>query len=1031
MVSNKPKRVKFLGTTTKSSSNSKSSSGQVIRDSIRIGGTLVTGYTDTRTGQFSPDSSSQKDFEQIQKATGTTSTSKLREIAATPEVKKIEQEVKAEIRAQNINITAQMAKSATFREDFVKRIQKGGVITSQDVKTAREIGIKPKDLLKYADNTRKQLQLRQYRTDNVSRQQKQDLFGYYNAQTIKQVDKIAKEQKLNVVQREQLLRNTVKGEQPNFLKSIGKEPKNEISFFDVNKIKSENPFLKALTPKQVKSYVQAQAISQGTTTKSIIDRNNIVRPTQLIGTNLNKFTSEKDKKLFISEFKKMPKEFIKGLGQGLFYGTLDLLLLVPKTLKVAYGYGKGAVIRAEANKTRTIKIFGKDIKNISKSTWNNAKWVKNHPLEATALVGAYAVATKQNLEPQFVKNPYGTIGKAVGYWYSPNVLIKGVSIVAKPFTSKLLATRYKNTSIDFTKNVRTGATNIKGTFEGSLVNNNKFTGSFNLKYSPKTKKLTGVYKTNINGKTTTKKVNLVEKDLYFYNPKTKEKIPKSRIPVIEQKLTETKRTQLAPDRVAIVNNEAFVIRDIQLDKIITAYAKSSKKITTSQVQKRIVISTTSKKAARIIINKIYETSTKKRGSLTKVSSSDVLKAESFLKDIGFDLAKGLDRRRKIASLLGLKAESKKVKEIVEIFDRYGKLKKQYKEITLKGKAVLKEGVIPIKIVKEKFKFSLTNLRKSKKASLSIMENDRILIPKQLKAGKYTSQTISIPKIESFLPLTKSNIRFLKIGSQLLRVTLIINKLLKIQKNPKLYDNVKIQKLIRDLIQTTTRINKQIKAQKIINKKLQKQIKVQKTLKSTKTIQKTAQVVKKVAKLRVSVPKFKEPPIKPIKILKFKDKLPKGYTYAYDAKIRVKGKVKTIKLGLPTNRALSKVGKLIDNTTSRSMQLVPVGIIKKTKDISKPSILGKFRVRKGKKALLLVEKSKYSIDTSGEKKGLSIGKLLSPKKKTKKASKKKIIKKSSSKNKKKVKKTITKTKKSSQKRFKAVKSIKTKRKTKKK
>jgi len=109
------------------------------------------------------------------------------------------------------------------------------------------------------------------------------------------------------------------------------------------------------------------------------------------------------------------------------------------------------------------------------------------------------------------------------------------------------------------------------------------------------------------------------------------------------------------------------------------------------------------------------------------------------------------------------------------------------------------------------------------------------------------------------------------------------------------------------------------------------------------------------------------------------------------KVLVKGKVKIVKLGLPLNKALNRAGNLIDRTTARSMQLIISG--KTTlKDIKKPNIIRKFRTKKTKRTLELVEKRKFGIDTQGEKKGLSIAKALKPKIKRKTNKKVKVFKK---------------------------------------
>ena len=67
--------------------------------------------------------------------------------------------------------------------------------------------------------------------------------------------------------------------------------------------------------------------------------------------------------------------------------------------------------------------------------------------------------------------------------------------------------------------------------------------------------------------------------------------------------------------------------------------------------------------------------------------------------------------------------------------------------------------------------------------------------------------------------------------------------------------------------------------------------------------------------------------------------------------------------------------LVDNTTARSFDILLIGKTKQ-KDIKK-SNLSKFRVKKSRnaKVLYFVEKSKYSIDTKGEKKGLTVSKRL--------------------------------------------------------
>jgi len=141
----------------------------------------------------------------------------------------------------------------------------------------------------------------------------------------------------------------------------------------------------------------------------------------------------------------------------------------------------------------------------------------------------------------------------------------------------------------------------------------------------------------------------------------------------------------------------------------------------------------------------------------------------------------------------------------------------------------------------------------------------------------------------------------------------------------------------------------------------------------------------------SRPITKQPP-KKVKIPRlFLDnkKLKKGELLIFNGRIKVRGKIKTLQVKTTFNRAVRKLTKLIDNTTARSFDLVVVGK-SRIKEIATPASLRKFRIRvKNSNALTLVEKSKYAIDTIGEKKGLSISKALKKNKKNTKKTAKKV------------------------------------------
>jgi len=73
-------------------------------------------------------------------------------------------------------------------------------------------------------------------------------------------------------------------------------------------------------------------------------------------------------------------------------------------------------------------------------------------------------------------------------------------------------------------------------------------------------------------------------------------------------------------------------------------------------------------------------------------------------------------------------------------------------------------------------------------------------------------------------------------------------------------------------------------------------------------------------------------------------------------------------------ALKQGKNIVDNTVAGSFELQKRGTTN-TPDIPTQIIGDKFRARKTKNALRVVEKSKNRIDTPGEKQGLSAAKFL--------------------------------------------------------
>lgn len=142
-------------------------------------------------------------------------------------------------------------------------------------------------------------------------------------------------------------------------------------------------------------------------------------------------------------------------------------------------------------------------------------------------------------------------------------------------------------------------------------------------------------------------------------------------------------------------------------------------------------------------------------------------------------------------------------------------------------------------------------------------------------------------------------------------------------------------------------------------------------------QKLLQQIKNIIKRKAKKVAKKQPPTRvPVglfipKKFTWKSKIPKGYVRVVTVLVKQKGKIRRLRVKLTENRALTLAKKYVDNKTIRSFQLQLIGLTK-GKDIKKPS-LKKFRSKlsKNPKVLGVVEKTKYAIDSPGEKRELRL------------------------------------------------------------
>ncbi len=259
------------------------------------------------------------------------------------------------------------------------------------------------------------------------------------------------------------------------------------------------------------------------------------------------------------------------------------------------------------------------------------------------------------------------------------------------------------------------------------------------------------------------------------------------------------------------------------------------------------------------------------------------------------------------------------------------------------------------------------------------------IVKTLPKGAFKPQKIKIITKQ----ITRSKIKEKQITKDILKSrikqkTIIKSKISVKQKATQIQAQKQKQKQLQRQLQK----QKQKQVQKQLQRQLQKQ--VQKQLQ--RQLQK--QIQRQILKTKITTPHPKAPKIPKIPIIpiisgkiKIKKKIKKA-----QAVFNVFGKVKKkfVKLNikpLTKDDALSKGAFAIDHTTARTFKISSAGKSKKPGKLLKGERnyfnrqgfkLREFRIRKGRKFKLkqkYIEKRKFGIDTSGEKKGLSLRKLL--------------------------------------------------------
>ena len=304
----------------------------------------------------------------------------------------------------------------------------------------------------------------------------------------------------------------------------------------------------------------------------------------------------------------------------------------------------------------------------------------------------------------------------------------------------------------------------------------------------------------------------------------------------------------------------------------------------------------------------------------------------------------------------------------------GKLANQGQELLLKTKKVEKQAQkqkLSLKL-KEKIKNQLQEIVRLEK-KLGIESN---LLKKSLSKTKLLSKAKLLSKLALSSVLLDKILQKQTQDQVLKEISKVDSKSLQKQKQLlELKQDLKqSQKQFQEVAQKLDQKQKQslkllvslIQDYKLDQKQLLDQSVAQKLIKKPLLKQKVAKQIKKL-----KLPKIKE--------LNLESKPPKGYNFKLAGFVKIGNKKVKIFDGLPPNRAFktifttgNKKYRGVDKSTPRSFQLELVGLTR-SKDITKAPGSGKVRrkLSRNKKVLNLVEKTKFAIDSKGEKKGLKI------------------------------------------------------------
>ncbi len=371
--------------------------------------------------------------------------------------------------------------------------------------------------------------------------------------------------------------------------------------------------------------------------------------------------------------------------------------------------------------------------------------------------------------------------------------------------------------------------------------------------------------------------------------------------------------------------------------------------------------------AKRTLSKIESNMFKRKSRISKAKAKAFRKQrKDLVQQAKRDLSSGkikIKNRRRTIRPQQKKITRKISKEFPLIGEKYNVVGTKTGTVQLRPKAKLKNKVVTSKqILKRSGVKSKDNVKIGTSGTISILKTKKKIktpkikrVPKSRVSVLPTTISLAVSSATRNLDKIKSGYRkaFDIVKKPATRIT---TTQLRITENK-----------VDNLIDTTNDIKNDIK--NILDQDIQP-VQKQKLRQKLKQVNEQLTKLKNLKKRAKSKQKTKKEKIKKLILPKLPSwrtqKLPRGYRLKVQPLIKRKGKIRNLGKPTTTNRGLRRGIRATSNTLARSFQLKVVGITKQ-KDSKKPS-LSKYRskISSNPKVLGIVEKTKYALNTKGEK-----------------------------------------------------------------